>query len=40
MYDKESNFCCCITTIYSNIYITIQVKKTPDSTYVEFGCQT
>ena len=40
MYDKESNFCCCITTIYSNIYITIQVKKAPDSTYVEFWCQT
>ena len=40
MYDKKSKLCYHVATICSNIYATIQIKKTPDSTYVEFGCQT
>ena len=40
MYDKKSKLCYHVATICSNIYVTIQIKKTPDSTYVEFGCQT
>ena len=40
MYDKKSKLCYHVATICSNIYVTIQIKKTPDSTYVEFGCRT